>query len=169
MDRALVLNASDEPLAITAATRAAALVASARAELVAAGPVPLRSPSVSVARPQVIRLRRYVRLPHRQVRSAPTLRGLRARDGELCAYCRTRPATTIDHVLPRSRGGANHWENAVGACTRCNSRKANRTPEEAGLRLSVTPRTPPSPMWLALVGVEGPDAWDPYLVHVRSA
>ena len=118
MKRALVLNASDEPLGVTAATRAAALVASSRADLVAAGPVPLRSPSVSVERPQIIRLRHYVRIPYRQVRSAPTLAGLHARDGELCAYCQRRRATTIDHVLPRSRGGENHWINAVGACSR---------------------------------------------------
>ena len=80
-----------------------------------------------------------------------------------CAYCLNRAAATIDHVLPRSRGGAHTWDNTVASCARCNARKSNRTPQEAGMTLRITPRTPPSCIWLALaMAIPNPN-WAPYL------
>ena len=91
--------------------------------------------------PRVIRLVRYVAAHwlHRPAGYSRT--GVLARDKHTCAYC-GRHASTVDHVLPQSRGGASTWHNAVAACASCNHRKANRTPSEAGLRLRLTPYAP---------------------------
>src|SRR3954452_5440806 len=93
-------------------------------------------------RPAVIRLKRYIQMRWRS-RGGPSWsrRGLLSRDGHRCAFCAGR-AETVDHLLPRSRGGTDSWLNTVAACWRCNNRKRNRTPEEAGMRLLFQPRVP---------------------------
>lgn len=93
------------------------------------------------ARPLVLRLVNYVKM--RWVTRAPvcTKAAVRQRDGR-CAYCRTGRAETVDHIVPASRGGRSTWLNLVGACLSCNGRKADRTPEEAGMKLLVTPYVP---------------------------
>lgn len=169
MEKVLVLNASDEPLGITVLSRAANLVLDEKADIVVAASQSLRSPSYSMLCPQVIRLRRYVHVPFTRPNGSPSLTGLLARDGRRCAYCHTRPATTIDHVVPRSRGGHHSWENTVGACSRCNARKANRTPHEASMQLSTTPQRPPSGVWLALANQNRHPAWEPFLVTLGLA
>lgn len=163
MERALVLNASDEPLGITNARRAAVLALSHKADILASSGRQLHSPNLTMDFPSVIRLRNYVYVPHRRPGTSPSLPGLRARDGSSCAYCGHRTATTIDHVKPRSRGGAHTWENTVAACSRCNARKSDRTPAEAGMELRVTPVAPVSVIWLALAMSDPNPAWLPYL------
>ncbi|WP_229073767.1 HNH endonuclease [Actinoplanes sp. DH11] len=92
--------------------------------------------------PTVVRLVSYVVTRWRRGRGPAWSRaGVLARDGRTCAYC-ARAASTIDHVLPRSRGGRNEWANTVAACGRCNNRKGNRTPAEARMPLLVTPLAP---------------------------
>jgi 5-methylcytosine-specific restriction endonuclease McrA len=92
--------------------------------------------------PTVVRLVTYVVTRWRHSRGPSWSRaGVLARDGRRCAYC-NRAASTIDHVLPRSRGGANSWLNTVAACYPCNQRKGNRTPTEARMPLHVQPATP---------------------------
>ncbi len=91
--------------------------------------------------PRVIRLVRYVAATWMYRPAGYTRRGVLLRDRHRCGYCRGR-ATTVDHVIPRSRGGTWTWLNTVGACRACNHRKANRTPAEAGMRLLVTPFVP---------------------------
>jgi 5-methylcytosine-specific restriction endonuclease McrA len=115
--------------------------------------------------PLVIRLVYYVRIPHRL--SLPvTRRTVLARDHYTCQYCGRQPSRkdlTVDHVLPRSRGGHTAWENVVAACQRCNGRKGNRTPEEAGMSL-LSP--PVRPRYVALTLVEGGETrhvWDKYM------
>ena len=78
------------------------------------------------------------------------------RDGHRCAYCGSH-ASTVDHVLPRSRGGADSWENLVACCVRCNNLKGNRTPEEKGWTLRIHPYVPRGPAWV----VRGADVRDP--------
>lgn len=163
MERALVLNASDEPLGITNARRAALLALSQKADVLVASTHVLRSASDEVVVPSVIRLRQYVRVPYRRPGGAPSLAGLRARDGQWCAYCETRPGVTIDHVVPRSKGGPHSWLNTVAACSRCNARKANRTPKEAGMTLRVVPSIPRSCIWLALAMAAPNPHWAPFL------
>jgi 5-methylcytosine-specific restriction endonuclease McrA len=87
-----------------------------------------------------------------------------ARDGHRCQYCGAT-ADSIDHVVPRSRGGAHEWENVTAACRPCNLRKRDRTPEEAGMPLARRPHVPRESAWIALAVNRVPDEWKPYLAH----
>ncbi|MFN6548127.1 HNH endonuclease [Mycolicibacterium nivoides] len=102
--------------------------------------VHIHSPSTIVELPVSVALREYVHIPYRPGNRV-TRQGVLARDGFTCAYCGGR-ADTIDHVIPRSRGGQDSWENCVAACAPCNGRKDNRTPGEAGMRLLWEPYEP---------------------------
>ncbi len=98
--------------------------------------------------PRVVRLVRYIVTKWRYTSSPAWSRsGVLVRDGHRCGYC-GGTATTVDHVLPRSRGGRNTWSNTVAACGGCNQRKGDRTPAEAGMTLRVSPH---APTWAALV------------------
>ncbi len=161
--RVLLLNASHEPLAVVTDRRALVLVVAGKAECLVERPSgPVRSPSVSLAVPAVVRLRRYVRVPY----PAPptvTRAGVLKRDGRRCAYCQSR-ADTVDHVVPRSRGGGHTWENCVACCVRCNVRKADRLLEELGWALSIAPRPPRRGVLGRLWSTEETDpAWAPWL------
>ncbi|MFC9898313.1 HNH endonuclease [Nocardia sp. NPDC127579] len=142
----LVLNASFEALDEISADRAVVLVTSGTAETVADREpyFPIRSRQLEIALPETIRLLRYVYLQHRvptSDESRATLAGVLRRDNHRCGYCAAW-ARTVDHIRPRSRGGPNTWSNLVACCAPCNSAKADRTPEEAGMRLLWVPRAP---------------------------
>ncbi|HST82976.1 MAG TPA: HNH endonuclease [Kineosporiaceae bacterium] len=159
--RTLVLNAGYEPLAVVSFRRAIVLVLAGKAVVVADGPKPVISESLVVPRPSVILLVRYVRVPHG--RAVPvSRRAVLRRDEHRCAYCEGH-ASTIDHVLPRSRGGADSWENLVACCVRCNNVKGNRTPEEMGWTLSVRPRAPRGPAWVVRGADVREPSWEEYL------
>jgi 5-methylcytosine-specific restriction endonuclease McrA len=160
--RTLVLNAGFEPLAVVSFRRALVLVMNEKATVLAAdGAHPVFGIHEAWDRPSVIVLRRYVRIPHSR-RVPLTRRGVLRRDGNRCAYCDAH-ATTIDHVVPRSRGGADTWENLVACCLKCNNLKSDRTPAEMRWQLLVTPKAPHGTSWLVR-GIERPQpAWDEYL------
>lgn len=159
--RTLVLNAGYEPLAVVSFRRAIVLVLAGKAVVVADGPNPVVSGHLTLPRPSVIVLSRYVRVPHG--RAVPvSRRGVLRRDEHRCAYCEGH-ATTIDHVLPRSRGGQDSWENLVACCVRCNNKKGNRTPEEMGWTLSVRPRAPRGPAWVVRGADVREPSWEEYL------
>jgi 5-methylcytosine-specific restriction endonuclease McrA len=162
-EHVLVLNATYEPLSTVAWQRAVVLVLDGVAEIVAADEERLvRSPSVSLALPQVIRLLSYVRVPRGRV-TPVTRRGVLTRDGHRCAYCRGR-ADSVDHVVPRSRpGGVHAWSNLVAACRSCNGRKGNRTPEEAGMPLLSRPFEPRGVGALVVRAGTHRDEWSPWL------
>lgn len=149
----LVLNASFEPLSTVSLRRAVVLVMQDKAVVEQAHQgLRLRAAEVEIPVPQVIRLCRFVRVPFRQ-RAPWSRRGVLVRDRHRCAYCGRR-ATTVDHVLPRSRGGGDTWLNTVAACAEDNQRKADRTPEQAGMRLLVRPFEPtPAHVLLMALGV----------------
>lgn len=159
--RTLVLNASYEPLAVVSFRRAIVLVLGGKASVLAADELPVVGGSVTLPRPSVVLLTRYVRLPlGRQV--PVSRRGVLRRDDHRCAYC-ARAATTVDHVLPRSRGGADAWDNLVACCLRCNNVKGDRTPEEMGWVLQARPYAPCGPTWV-LHGTESAHPlWADYL------
>ena len=164
MDTVLVLNSSYQPLQVTSQRRAVHLVLADKAEAVETGPGLLRSQRLALSAPLVIRLLHYVRLP-RGLGLPLTRRNVLLRDGHICQYCGRQPgdaALTVDHVLPRSRGGRTIWENVVTACGPCNVRKGNHTPAEAGLRLRRSPRPPRYPV-RALMERGRPPAWGKYL------
>jgi len=161
--RVLLLNASHEPLAVVTGRRALVLVVAGKAECLVERPSGLvRSPSLALAVPAVVRLRRYVRVPY-PAPPAVTRAGVLRRDGRRCAYCPGR-ADTVDHVLPRSRGGAHTWENCVACCARCNARKADRLLDELGWASSITPEPPRRGVLGRMWGNEESDpAWEPWL------
>jgi 5-methylcytosine-specific restriction endonuclease McrA len=159
MGRALVLNATHRPLAVVSARRAVVLVLKDKAEVIVSNGMVFRSERVAVEAPSVVRLRYFVKVPFRA--QAPlTRRAVFARDQWTCQYCGA-VAENLDHVVPRSKGGLHTWENVVAACRRCNSRKENRTPREAGLRLARHPFAPPDGFRLSIGHLE--PEWEPFL------
>jgi len=163
MRNVLVLNASYEPLSIVSFRRATCLVLDDKAEIIEHDGSVLRSPSLTLPVPSVVRLRYMVRVARRR-QAVLSRRAVFARDDHTCQYC-GGPADSIDHVLPRSRGGGHDWENLVAACRRCNLAKRDRTPEEAGMRLR-RPGCPPRPRsWVVVGASRMPEAWKPYLAR----
>jgi 5-methylcytosine-specific restriction endonuclease McrA len=137
----LVLNQNYEPLNVCTVRRAFVLVDRGKAEIIENGRGYLRSPRQQYEMPSVIRLVYLIRRPRPQGRL--TRRDIFLRDGFLCQYCgKTTKDLTLDHVMPRHRGGGHHWENVVAACKICNHRKAGRTPEEARMYLKRDPFRP---------------------------
>jgi 5-methylcytosine-specific restriction endonuclease McrA len=136
----LVLNADYQPLNVTTLQRGFNLVFTGKAEIIKYDEKPIITDKKNYKRPLVIRLMRYVSIPFKKV---PLSRyNIFRRDGHACGYCGTNNNLTIDHVLPKSRGGGNSWENLVTCCKKCNAKKDNRTPKEAGMVLLVELRTP---------------------------
>ncbi|HWB67613.1 MAG TPA: HNH endonuclease [Mycobacteriales bacterium] len=148
MAGALVLNATYEPLCVVTARRAVVLTLTGKAVAVESSSEEFHSARTSVRVPVVVRLTRFVRVPYQA--SVPlTRRAVFARDGGRCVYCRA-PATSIDHVLPRSRGGTHTWDNVVSCCRRCNHAKADRVIGELGWRMPRQPTAPSGIAWRVL-------------------
>ncbi len=162
--RVLVLNASYEPLQLISVRRAVVLLLQEKAELVEAAAQYLRARAFSLKVPLVIRLVRYIRIP-RRLKLPCSRRGIFARDRETCQYCGVQPGRaqlTMDHVAPRSQGGATSWENVVTACRECNHRKGGRTPDQANMLLMTTPRQPQYVAFALLGELERHDVWRKY-------
>lgn len=161
MGRSLVLNASYEPLSVVPARRAVVLVLDEKADVIHETDVALHSERLTVAIPSVIRLRYFVRVPFRRS-AALSRRGVFLRDSGKCQYCGKR-ADSIDHVVPRSRGGLHEWDNVVAACGRCNAVKRDRMLEETTMRLRRHPQTPNHLSWVEVAVSSVPTAWTQYL------
>ena len=162
--RVLVLNASYEPLQLISIRRAVVLLLQEKAELVEATAQRLRAQGFSLEIPLVIRLVRYIKIP-RRLRLPCSRRGVLMRDRETCQYCGAQPGRahlTVDHVVPRSRGGQTTWENVVAACRDCNHRKGGRTPDEANMTLMSKPRQPQYVAFALLGELERHDVWRKY-------
>lgn len=182
---ALVLNRTWTPIQVTSAREAISLVAKGSALIIEPetyathdlrtwGDVSrararfeheaIRSPSLAILPPEVILLTAYSGLGERSV--VFSRKSLFKRDRTTCQYCGAQPgpeSLTIEHVLPRSRGGVSTWENCVLACLACNKRKSDRTPEQAGMRLRTVPR---KPSWRTLSHVsprERRESWEQFL------
>lgn len=168
MNSVLVLNASYEPLHIVSVHRALVLLLKDKAEVLEATEERIRSANLTMPIPSVIRLVYYVRVP-RRIEMPLTRRTLLLRDNYTCQYCGahgTYSNLTMDHVVPRVRGGATSWENVVCACKPCNSRKGSKTLHEANMRLL---RDPGRPHFIALVVLSREPmqaAWSKYLPDV---
>lgn len=160
--RTLVLNAGYEPLAVVSFKRALVLVMNEKATVIERiDGHPVWGIRGGVDRPAVIVLTRYVRVPGAR-RVPVTRRGVLRRDAHRCAYC-GKGATTIDHVLPRSRGGADSWENLVACCLRCNNLKGDRTPQEMNWELRWVPQPPRGAQWTVRGTERSEPSWEPYL------
>ena len=159
----LVLNATFEPINVCSVRRAVVLVLKQKAELVEHGRWELRSESTSLARPVVIRLTSYVRVPHEAHRRKITRRAVFARDGWTCQYCGARSNLTVDHVIPRCKGGSSTWDNIVASCAPCNRRKGDRLPRQANMHPRRAPRAPRAEIFIHVASPTIPAAWRAYL------
>lgn len=141
MSDVLLLNASYQVLSRIGWQRAVILVTSGEADVFEAHPTrTVRSPNLTLPWPTIVRLRSYRHVSYRAGgRTSPSFAAVKLRDGRHCAYC-GGPGDTVDHVIPRSRGGTDEWDNLVCACRSCNNTKADRTPVEAGMKLLWAPR-----------------------------
>ncbi|MGE0796483.1 MAG: HNH endonuclease [Acidimicrobiia bacterium] len=157
----MVLNATYEPLCVVPARRAVVLVLSDKAEVVHPTDQVMHSARLQVNVPSVVRLVSYVRVPVRR-RAPLNRRAVFARDGHRCQYC-GGDAESIDHVVPRSRGGEHAWDNVVAACRPCNSRKRDRLLAETTMALRRHPRVPRELTWVTVAVGSVPSAWEPYL------
>ena len=161
MSRALVLNASFEPLCVVSTRRALVLVLDDKAELVHSTDHFFHAERVAFPEPSVVRLSHYVKVPY-QARVALNRRAVFARDGHRCQYCGAA-AENIDHVIPRSRGGEHTWENVVAACRPCNSRKQDRMLHETTFSLRRKPTAPRERVWILVASGQMRPDWEPDL------
>jgi 5-methylcytosine-specific restriction endonuclease McrA len=159
----LVINANFEPLNVCTTRRALGLLLAGKAEMLANGRGTVHTVRLTIPRPSVIRLDRMIRRPRPKVRL--TKRELFRRDNYSCQYCGQRaPRLTIDHVVPRHRGGEHVWSNLVTACPACNLRKGGRTLSEARMTLQRPPREPQATIaYLFGPLLEANQEWRPYL------
>ncbi len=137
----VVLNAGFEPLSVISWKKAIQLVFLGRAEIIETYQKVILTINNSFPRPKVIRLFKYIHLFFKPKILAFSRKNIILRD-EFCQYCGSTDNLTIDHVIPKSRGGTNTWENVVAACFKCNNKKGSKTPEEAGLSLKRKPFRP---------------------------
>ena len=160
--KVLVLNQDYSALSVCSASKAFLLVYLDKAELVSHSPQhQLRTVDKSYPMPTVIRLFRYVQVPYKGVMM--TRQNIFKRDNQRCVYCGTHEELTLDHVIPKSRGGRSSWDNLATACKRCNTKKGDFTPEEANMAMRQRPFKPSFIVFLRDFAGLTDDSWLPYL------
>jgi 5-methylcytosine-specific restriction endonuclease McrA len=161
----LVLNASYEPINVCTVRRAAVLILKDRAEILERADHSLHAERFTLPRPAVIRLRTYIKVPRDAHSRKITRRAVFARDRWACQYCGTdRGGLTVDHVIPRSKGGGSSWENIVACCAPCNRRKGDRLPAQADMHPRAAPRAPSPTIFVHVAVPRIPEAWEQYLL-----
>ena len=161
--RVLVLNATYEPINVCTVRRATVLLLKQKAELIERARWTLRSEHTQMPRPMVIRLVSYVNVPRDTHRRKITRRAVFARDGWTCQYCGARSNLTVDHVIPRSKGGTSTWENIVASCAPCNRRKGDLLPAQANMVPRLEPRAPSPNVFIHVASPTIPRAWEQWL------
>jgi len=158
----LLLNRNYEPMSVVSARKAVVLIYLQKVEIIERHKAMVRSVTIAIPLPSIVRLVKYAPVPRKRI--VLSRRNILKRDGQRCQYCGTaKPPLTIDHVIPRNRKGRDTWENLVTACIKCNNKKGNRTPEEAGMKLLRQPRRPSQLYFIQhFVGVSD-HRWKPYL------
>ena len=167
MTDVLMLNQSWEPLRLVSLKKAIMLLLQEKAELVEAAEQRLRAQHLAFAIPLVIRLVRYVSIKRGRRPVSCSRRGILLRDRDTCQYCGAMPGRkylTIDHILPRSRGGVTSWENCVAACEACNHKKGGRTPAEAKMSLRSAPAAPKYVAFRLIGELERHAVWSKYAI-----
>jgi 5-methylcytosine-specific restriction endonuclease McrA len=165
--KVLVLNADYRAFTVCSVYKAFLLVYLEKAEIVIKSEKNfIRTVSRAYALPSVIRLYNYVQMPYKGVML--TRQNIFKRDGHQCVYCSSREDLTLDHVVPRSRGGDSTWSNLVTACKPCNAKKGDYLPEEAKMPLPYKPYKPSFIMFLREFSGVSDENWRPYLQAQRS-
>lgn len=158
----MVLNQDYQPLSVCNVKKSLLLLFLDKAELLHEDPTKkIKTVRYNYDYPSVIRLRRYARIPFKHI--VLTRKNIVKRDAFKCQYCGTHENLTIDHIIPKSKGGKDTWENLVTACTSCNHKKGNRTPREAGMPLRRAPFRPSHIIFLRDFHGQVDDHWKPYL------
>ncbi len=173
--KVLLLNGHTwEPLSVISIPRAINLLLAEKAVVVEQSGEFLRTVRDKYPVPSVIALRTFINVPRRQAHWSR--RGVLVRDSYTCIYCKATPGTivkgkplnksdfTVDHIVPKSKGGRDHWGNTACACYHCNHRKGDRLPNEAGMKLGWEPKTPRTSYLVIAVG-SGVDAWKRYIEY----
>jgi 5-methylcytosine-specific restriction endonuclease McrA len=165
MERTLLLSQGYEPLSTISWQKAVSLLTLGKVEIIEEYDQELRSRYLVIKMPAVVRLINRFRRGKKAVKFSR--RNILARDNWKCQYCGIRVSTeemTQDHVIPRSQGGKTCWENIVTCCSDCNAKKANRTPQQAGMKLRTKPDRP---SWVPILSIQlggsPPDQWRDYL------
>ena len=159
-----MLNASYEPINVCTVRRATVLVLKERAEILEQADWLLHAETLTLPRPTVIRLTTYVRVPRDAHSRKITRRAVFARDRWTCQYCGTLHGTlTVDHVIPRSKGGTSSWDNIVTCCAPCNRRKGDRLPRQANMHPRRHPSMPSSTIFVHVAVPNVPKVWQQYL------
>lgn len=161
MEKALLLNSTYEPLGILSWKKALRLLCLEKVEVLESYPMSFRSEQAEVHSPSVMRLLKRVRWHMPGVRFSRV--NIFRRDSYKCQYCGMDCFTskaTLDHVQPQSRGGLSSWENLVTCCSKCNNKKGNKTPKEAGMELK---RKPFKPQWMDAFVFEAREEWKSYI------
>ncbi len=160
--KVLLLNGNYEPLTICSVQKAVVLLFMGKAEIVGtAGGKRIHSAHASMPFPSVVRLSEYVHIPFKKV--ILSRKNILRRDGHQCQYCGARSALTVDHIVPKSRGGEDSWENLTTACIRCNNRKGNMSLDESNMRLRSRPIKPNHVVFLRQYVGSVDKTWEPYL------
>lgn len=161
--KVLILNQNYEPMSVVNARKAVVLLYLGKAELIEAKDGQLvRSVSLAMPFPSIVRLSVFVRVPYKRI--ILSRKNILRRDGHRCQYCgRSDIPLTVDHVLPLSRSGEETWENLVCACVQCNNRKGDRTPEEAFMHLRRVPTRPNHVTFIRQFVGTLDERWKPYL------
>jgi 5-methylcytosine-specific restriction endonuclease McrA len=158
----LILNQDYQPLSVCNVRRSLLLLFMDKAEILHDRPSrKIHTVSNEFDYPSVIRLRKYARIPFKNI--VLTRKNIMKRDGNTCQYCGSTKDLTIDHVIPRSRNGKDTWENLVTACNKCNHKKGNNTPAEAGFKLTQEPFRPNHIIFLRDYMGHIEEHWKPYL------
>ena len=160
--RVLVLNQNYEPMSVCSARRAIVLLYLDKAEMIERNHEFIRSVNTSIPLPSIVRLSRLIHVPRKRI--LLNRKNIIKRDKHQCQYCGNNGGTvTVDHIIPKDRGGKDTWENLVCACMECNSKKGNRTPREAGMTLLRKPKKPGYLFFIQhLIGIPD-ERWKPYL------
>jgi len=162
--RALVLNQDFRPISVCSIQRAFVLVFMEKVEMVTPfNGYKFHTVDSEYNIPAVVRLQQYINVPYRGVELSRL--NIFKRDSHSCQYCGSDNDLSIDHVLPRSRGGGSSWKNLVAACKPCNARKGDETPEEANMPLNQKPFKPSYLMFLRDFSGFKYEEWKPYLSH----
>ncbi|MDQ7054911.1 MAG: HNH endonuclease [candidate division KSB1 bacterium] len=161
--KVLILNQNYEPIGVINAKKALILIYLGKAELIERRPDwAIRTVKENYPYPSIVRLIAFVRLPRRGV--ILSRKNILKRDGFRCQYCgRRNKPLTVDHVIPKKRGGVDSWENLVCACVECNNKKGHRTPEEANMPLLREPKRPSYLFFIYQHIGKIDECWKPYL------
>ena len=158
----LMLNQNYEPLSITSARRAVVLLFQGKAEMIeTADGLKIRSISKAYSLPSVVRLWQYKKVPFKRIML--TRKNVITRDGNRCQYCGTsKGPMTVDHIIPKTMGGTESWENLVCSCSKCNNKKGDRTPQRSQMKLL---KRPTRPTYITFIqrNHSVDDRWKPYL------